>query len=157
MITLLLPEPQLTETQRAVRDWFQEGGSVTAVLLVMAVLAAVLLVVYFLTARQRSTVVDARRALPTQLFTDLLAKLDLTARQRHLVVAAATALRLENPAVILLSPAVFDRHVEEWQASSSSPAGELRHDAEPIQPAGPGSAVQSDLIVETRAVLFPQP
>ncbi len=157
MITLLLPEPQLTETQRAVRDQFLKGGSLTAVLFVMVVLAAVVLVVYYLTVRQRSTVVDARRALPTQLFTDLLANLDLAVPQRHLLEAVATSLHLKDPAVILLSPVVFDRHVEEWQASDSSAGRELHRDAEPTQPAGPGTAVQSDLIVETRAVLFPQP
>jgi hypothetical protein len=156
-MTLLLLEPQLTETQRAVRDQFLKGGSLTAVLLVLALLAAVVLVVYYLTMRQRSTVVDARRALPTQLFTDILAKLDLTPQQRHLVGAVATALRLENPAVILLSPAVFDRHVKEWQANDSSAGGEPRRDPASGHLEGLGSAVQSDLIVATRAVLFPQP
>lgn len=157
MITLLMAEPQLTETQQAVRDQFQKGGSLTAVVLVMALLAAVVLVAYYLTMRQRSTVVDTRRALPTQLFTDLLAKLDLTQRQRRLLNAVATSLRLKDPAVILLCPAVFDRHVEEWQANCSITAGELRHHTESTQPAGPSSAVQSDLIAETRTLLFPQP
>lgn len=157
MIALLLPEPQLTEIQQAVRDQFVKGGSLTAVLLVMGVLAAVLLAVYFLTARQRSKVVDARRALPTQLFTDILADLDLTEPQRHFLVGVATSLHLKEPAVILLSPVVFDRHVEKWQADDSSAGGAFRRDPGSAQPEGPGSAVQSDLIIETRTVLFPQP
>lgn len=157
MITLLMAEPELTETLQAVSDQFRKGGSLTGVLLVMAVLAVVVLVVYYLTMRQRSTVVDTRRALPTQLFTDLLAKLDLTQRQRRLLDAVATSLHLKDPAVILLCPALFDRHVEQWQANCSITAAELRHDTESTQPEGPSSAIQSDLIIETRTVLFPPP
>ncbi len=158
--TLLAPLAELTEIQRAVRDQFQKGGSLTALLLVMSGLAAVLLVAYYLTLRQRKAAVDTRHPDPQGLFNDLLNKLDLTPPQRRLLEGVARALRLGQPTVILLSPALFDRYLDQFRARQTGVSG--RHQAastpgESARSTTPGPGLESDLIAETHAVLFPQP
>ena len=116
-MTVLLAMPaQLTEVQRAVRDRFQEGGSFTAVMLVLLGVTGVVLAVYYLTLRQRRVKDNTRRASPERLFRDLMGKLDLTSPQRQYLDTMARDLRIKHPAVILLSPELFDRYLGEWQA-----------------------------------------
>lgn len=115
-MTVFLAMPaQLTEIQRAVRDRFQEGGSFTAVMLVLLGVAGVVLAAYYLTLRQRRANENARQASPERLFRDLLGKLDLTSHQRQILHTMVSDLRIKHPAVILLSPELFDCYLGEWQ------------------------------------------
>ena len=149
MMTVLLQLDGLNDVQRAVRDQFQRGGSVAGVLLVLLVLLAVVLAVYYLTQCQRKVTQAARRHDPQRLFRHLLNGLDLSAPQRHLLLAVAKDLRLKQPTVILLSPTLFDLHVKEWQTGQSGPvrtsAAIGNHPDAPEQTAA-----------QTRSVLFPQ-
>jgi hypothetical protein len=140
---MLLQTDGLTEVQRAVRDRFQEGGSSVAALLVMLVLAAVVLVAYLVTLRQRQTHALTTRPDPRKLFNGLLSKLNLTPPQRRLLNTVANARGLKHPAVILICPALFDRHVAKSQTRP-------RHDRSKGSNAPP-----PDVVAETRAVLFP--
>lgn len=160
MAMLLSSLAQLTGSQKAVRDQFQEGGSFAAVLLVLSGLAAMLYVAYYLAKRQRKTAVDTRHTDHGQLFSELVDKLDLSPPQRDLLEAAAKSLRLSKPAVILISSAMFDSYLAKWQSqqtgmSSGNRAAASSSGGSP-QTTTPGYGLQSGLIAETRAVLFPQ-
>lgn len=114
MTVLLVMPAQLTEIQRSVRDQFQEGGSFLTATLVLLGIAGVVLATYCLTLRQRRAGENARRASPEQLFRDLMDKLDLTSPQRQLLDTMTRDLRIKQPAVIVLSPDLFDRYLGEW-------------------------------------------
>ena len=150
---------QLTDIQQAVSDQFQKGGSFTAVLLVLSVLAATLFIAYYLAKRQRKTAVGARHTNHRQLFSELVDKLDLTSPQLDLLEAAAVSLRLSMPAVILISPALFDSYLEKWQSQQTGMSGGNRVAASSsdgsLQTTTPGYDLESDIVAETRAVLFP--
>ncbi len=129
----------LTEIQRSVRDYFSEGGSLLAVLLVMGLVAIVLLAAYWLTRRQqrhaeRSEHLDD----PGQLFDDLLGALPLATPQREFLSALVREERLEQPSVILLSPARYDRCVSRHQGRAGSSTGD------------------DQLVEQIRTVLFPK-
>ncbi len=106
---------RLTETQRAVSEHFQKGGSITAVLIVLSCLIAVILVVVLLTMRQRQA--DPNRVVndPQRLYRDLLEKLGLAPTQQQFLQAIATDLDLPHPTVILLSSRLFDQRCGEWK------------------------------------------
>ncbi|MGB2986278.1 MAG: HEAT repeat domain-containing protein, partial [Phycisphaerae bacterium] len=142
-MTLLSEPAPLTEIQRAVRDRFQEGGSLGMVVFIVLVLAGIVFIVFYLTRRQRNRDHSARRADPQRLFNDLLHKLDTMPEQRHLLEAVAKDLHLKRPAVILLCPALFDRYIGEWQTRQRSAS---THAA---------GASRSQLILKARGVLFP--
>ncbi len=112
---LLLQANQLTDVQRAIRDRFQEGGSVKTVLLVMLALIAMVYTAYFLATRQQKGT-GTTEPDPQRLFRDLQGRLELTHHERHLLDRVAKDLRLKHPAVILLCPALFDRYLHEWHA-----------------------------------------
>jgi hypothetical protein len=141
---MMLQADGLSETLRAVRDRFQEGGSPAAVLLVLLILAAVVFAAYLLTMRQRRAQAPATPTDPRKLYRELLDKLNITPPQRRLLDAAVEMDRLRQPAVVLLSPVLFDRYV----AGSQAPA---RHGANAGNQPG-----RSELVAETRAVLFPE-
>ncbi len=150
---------QLTDIQQAVSDQFQKGGSFAAVLLVLSGLAAMLFVAYYLAKRQRKTAADAPHTDHGQLFSELIEKLDLSPSQRDLLEATAESLCLSKPAVILISSAMFDSHVEKWQslqsgASSGNRAAASSSGGYP-QTTTPGCGLESNIVAETRAVLFP--
>lgn len=144
MAAVQLQATGLTEAQRAVRDHFQEGGSIGSVLLVVGVVAGVILAACWLARRQRRRAQKhAPRDDPDRLFGDLLRGLALTAPQRGLLDTVAKELRLRNPAVILLSPTLFDRHVDQWRA--------LNHQAcDHVDP-----RADERIVAQVRAVLFP--
>lgn len=159
MNAILLSQVQgLTEIQTAVRDHFQRGGSWITALLVLVGLALLTCLVYALTQRREEAHARIRSADPQRLFANLLGKLDLTPDQRHFLGTVAKALHLPQPAVILLSAALFDRYVEAYSSG--------RHEAIHLVQAAPGggesahakasdSRPPSDLIAKTRNTLFP--
>lgn len=114
MMVLSVMPAQLTEIQRSVREQFQEGGSFLTAMLVLLGITGVVLAAYCLTLRQRRAGEHAQRASPERLFRDLMDKLDLTSPQRQLLDTMARDLRIKQPAVILLSPDLFDRYLGEW-------------------------------------------
>ncbi len=105
---------RLTETQRAVSEHFQRGGSITAILIILSCLVAVILVVALLTMRQRHA--DPNRVVndPRRLYQDLLEKLGLAPSQQEFLQAIATDLDLSHPTVILLSSRLLDQRCGEW-------------------------------------------
>jgi hypothetical protein len=141
---ILLQVDGLTGPQRAVRNHFQEGGSIGLVLLVMAAVAGVVLIAYWLTRRQqRSAQKHARINDPQRLFGDLLQGLALTASQRRLLATVVRELGLKHPSVILLSPTLFERHIDQWRALGRSTGSDVE------------SHAGEDLVAQTRDVLFP--
>ena len=143
MRVLLAVPAQLTEIQRSVRDQFQEGGSFLTVMLVLLAIAGVVLAAYCLGLRQRRAGENAQRASPQQLFRDLMDKLDLTLPQRRLLHTIARDLRIKHPAVILLSPDLFDRYVGEWHVRQSRTIVDE------------GEQMNPRMAAQIRAVLFP--
>ena len=107
---------KLTEIQQAVRGYIREGGSLAFVLLVLLGLIGGVLLVHYLTLRQNKSERRTHHPDPQMLFRDLQGKLALTPSQRQLLDRVARDLNLENPAVLLLSSALFDRHVNAWQS-----------------------------------------
>ena len=106
---------ELTDTQRAVRDHFTRGGSIVQVLVVILAVAAVFVLAVLLANRQRSSGRADNPNDPQRLFRQLLGRLELPTPHRKLLIALANNLRLENPTVLLLSRAVYDRAVEQWE------------------------------------------
>jgi hypothetical protein len=133
---------QLTETLQGVRDHFEQGGSVSVLLLVLAGLAAAVCLAVCLTRRQRQGDGNVETADSNRLFSDLLDKLDLTAEQRHMLGTAVTDLGLGQPAVILLSPVLFDSHLDRWLGRESGAGNADR-------------ASRERVLREARKVLFP--
>jgi hypothetical protein len=142
--------PKLTETQQAVSNYFEAGGSWAAALAVVLAVGGVVLLAYLLTRRQRRRHDPVQPADPHRLFRDLLDKLTLTNRQRRFLATLASDLHLVSPATMLLCPAVFDQRVTEWQ--SVREAGARR-----AASARSGSAGnrEPDAVAQLRAVLFP--
>ena len=145
MAWVLLQVGRLTEIQREVRDHFDEGGSINKILLVLLGLAVVVFTVYCLTKRQRLAAETSRKPDPQRLFSDLLKALELTPTQRHHLEALSRDLQLTQPAVILLSPVLFDRCVAKWQANRRSAAPQAHELSDP------------DAVAGVRTALFPQP
>ncbi len=106
---------ELTDAQRAVRDHFTRGGSIVQVLVVILAVAAVFVVAVLLSHRQLSDGSAHNPNDPQRLFRELLGRLELPTPQRELLIALAINLRLQNPTVLLLSRAVYDRAVEQWE------------------------------------------
>jgi type II secretory pathway component PulF len=127
---------QLTPNQQAVRDYFQEGGSFTAVAVVLLVLVGVFLLTYLIMRRQERASAETLRDDPPDLFRSLLRRLELSSAQRNLLMTVAKGLDLTNPTVLLLSPKLFRQHVSRWGQQSS------------IQ-------IEEQLIESTEKVLFP--
>lgn len=113
-LAILVQIDRLTVLQRAVRDHFQQGGSVTSVLLLLAVIIGVVMLVKFLTQRQWQSNRPAGTDPGRELFVSLLDDLELTQAQQRVMVAFAKEQRLKNPSVILLCPTLFDRYVGQW-------------------------------------------
>jgi hypothetical protein len=103
----------LSDRVQVLRDTFLEEGhnhEATGILLaataVMVVLIAAERIRHWLRAREPDR--------PHRLFRRLLRGLGLTARQRRLLRDMAAHLRLEHPAVLLLSPQIFAAQSAAW-------------------------------------------
>ena len=110
---------QVTDVQRAVQEHFQRGGSTWTVLIILGILAGIILTTYLLTRRQERRTGATIANDPMGLYRELLTDLNLTAPQRKLMERAAKEAGLAHPAVILLSPRVFSRHVESRSTEST--------------------------------------
>ena len=131
----------LNATLRAVRDQFQDGGSIAIGLLLIAGFLTVGWVVNLLARRQSRAQATTLPSDPGRLFAELLPRLGLTPDQSKALKHVARDLRLANPATILVSPTLFDQGVERWQASRPSAQSESQEPATPM--------------TEIRATLFP--
>ena len=141
-LTWQLAAGGLTSTQQAVRDRFQQGGSVTQTLLVFLALIAAVLLLYVLTLWSRKDLPRRSNRNPRQLFLDVLSKLGLSPQQRDLITRMGADLCLKDPTVILVSRALFDKHVEEWWAQQRR-SGQVRN-----------YSVNRQLLAKARHALF---
>ncbi|MFQ5463761.1 MAG: hypothetical protein ACE5E5_14185 [Phycisphaerae bacterium] len=117
----LMQLEDLTEIQRATREHFQKGGSIVSVLSVIGGLVLGVGLAYWLSQQQQKVARNARRNDPQKLFQDLMAKVELSEPQRRVLGSVAHDLNLDQPAVLLISRALFDRHVHAWK--QRRPAG----------------------------------
>ncbi len=132
----------LSPTQQAVRDSFQEGGSITQALLVLLAMIFAVLLLYLLTLWSRWAGQRRPARNPRQLFADVLSRLGLPPQQRDLLAKVASELNLKDPTVILVSPTLFDRHLEQWRAKQRR-SGQVRNYSRDRQ-----------LLAQARRVLF---
>lgn len=107
-----LAEGGLTETQQAVRDYFQRGGSILMAAAVIVVCLGIVGLVYWLTRRQAARL--NTNDDPQGLFRFGLDRLPLTDDQRVFLSAVSRSEGLEHPTTLLLSRTLFDRHVDAW-------------------------------------------
>lgn len=134
--------------QRAVRNQFQYGGSWTSVFLVLLSLAALVMLVGWLTRIQNRLQQGAenapRNSDPQRLYAHLLCNLGLSVPQRQLLESVARDLRLPHPTTLLVSATLFDQCVEQWTRRAG------------------GAAVEADraktlqIVIRTRNRLFPE-
>ncbi len=123
----------LTEAQRAVREHFVQGGSAGTVLLVTIGLGVAVWLAYSLSRRThqagaRDSCNDAHK-----FFRDLMRRLNLAAPQRRWLSRVANDLRLDHPAVILLSRDIFDECVGRWrEENAEAPPASNRHGRFPV-------------------------
>lgn len=126
MIALTLAN--LTQNQRGVRAYFQEGGSLLVVAYVVLVIVGVVVVTYLLARRQQLAHEHHVVNSPGQLFEHVLGALELAPGQQRWLSAMAKDLGLEHPAAMLLSRKLFTHHVTSWQRltkrSTASPSPE---------------------------------
>lgn len=140
-ILLQIPTGGLSETLRAVRGRFQEGGSFPVILLLMATGLSIFWIANLLAQRQRRVRATTLPPDPGRLFSDLMSRLGMTPQQRKALEHVARDLRLANPAVILISETLFDRGLERYRAARLSDQ--------------PESSDPTALMTEIRATLFP--
>ena len=140
----LLQNTQWTPVERAVRERFQQGGSIVGVLLVVLTIATVVAITYWLTVRsERAARPNPAVSDPQGLFNDCLEDAPLARPQRQFLVSVAADLHLPDPSVMLISEDTFDECVARWRSASN--------DAEkPQRTAGDEATVSA-----TRAALFP--
>ncbi len=138
MVNVLTQVDALPEVHRAMREQFQMGGSILETVLALLGLASLVALAYALTALQRRR---AERLVtcddPQQLFGDVLDKLELSPTERRTLRTVVRDLRLDHPAVILLSETLFDRQVSKWleRRNLSRDSGGSARDAETISAA----------------------
>ena len=138
---MIAAQDQLTQTQSAVRDYFQRGGSIGVVIVVGLVLVALFVLTYVLTRRQDRQLAPPVPNDPHQLFEDLLRQLPLTDAQRDLLRQVAHDQQLDQPSILLVSPDLFNQHVKQWHKTHAA------HSAGPSDPAR--------TLADIQAVLFP--
>ena len=114
MTPVLSQSDQLPLFYQAVRDQFNQSGTLDSILVVLAGLVALISAVYFLNRLDQRATAHSEPSDAQRLFRDLLTRLGLNDSQRHLLDAVAKDLRLKNPTVLLLSERAFDRYVQEW-------------------------------------------
>ena len=124
--SLAKSEP-LVPALKAIRDRFQEGGSLAAFLLALIGMIAFVAFIYWLTRLQSRTASDKNlQPQPQQLFHDLLPKMDLIAAQRQYLVELARASSLKHPVTLLLCEQLFEQH-----ATALGSGGANREKSEP--------------------------
>lgn len=121
LMTVVAQAGGLSPVQRGVRDHFQNGGSLVAVVLVMVVIALFVVAAYFISRSTERSASAVWRDDPDALFNDLLHRLGLGVAQRKVLAQIARDRPLPNPTVMLLSQAVFDENVRRWQEGGGAP------------------------------------
>lgn len=136
---------QLTPQQRAVRDHFQEGGSLTAVLLV--ILGFILLMIFaygvFVWSRRKAKP-ELKHSAPATFLDALLEALALPESQAELVHQIVDVAQVKEPAKLLLVEKLFD----------DSSRKLLRHRAQHGGEASLESATKR--LAELKSFLFPK-
>ncbi len=121
MISVLLQSDQLPEFYRAVRDQFTRGGSPVKAVLAILVIVVLVVVVYIVNRFERRVSAPVETNDPQRLFRDMMHKLGLSAEQREQLDILSREMRLENPAVIVLSEKLFDQSITQWRGRSEDP------------------------------------
>lgn len=144
MIHTLLQSSPWSPVERAVRERFQEGGSIVGVLLVALTIAGAVAITYWLTVRsERASRPSLAVSDPQGLFNDCLEGAPLARPQRQFLLSLANDLRLPHPSVMLISEATFDECVARWRSAGD--------DGEKSRRAAGDDATAT----ATRAALFP--
>jgi hypothetical protein len=127
MMLLWMQAEGLTDFHKAIRDRFQQGGSIAAFLLAIGALVGFVLLIGVLSKWQkRAATAPTSRPDPQRLFDDLLKKLGLAAEQARLVRRMADRAALKHPTVLLLNEALFENHSAELiQSGLTTPDGRL--------------------------------
>jgi len=113
VITLLAQDSALPEALRAMRDQFQQGGSLVGLLFAILLIAALLAVVYVAVELQRRKQEGSlNRKTPLNLFEDLLAGLRLSNEEQAFLKSACQAAGLPHPAAALISEKLFDQTIK---------------------------------------------
>ena len=125
-------KPGLTETQRAVREHFSTGGSYLELFLLF--LALVACVVFLNAARRRQEHAEERDDAPdpARLFDDLMEKMVSAEPQRQFLSRVATALALGHPSILLFTPGLFDKTMDQWRKRRGSLDRESQSDQEAL-------------------------
>lgn len=133
----------LTQAQRAIRDHFQQGGSILSVFMVLIVIAAIVALAYWLSQHTAHFDGTAKRNDPVKLFFDLMRRMNFSQEQQKTLEKIVREQEVKNPAVILLCPNLFDRYVGRWE------------EQQPQSNASRKNHVRRQLLKETRQRLFP--
>lgn len=124
-MTALLASQTLSDRMAGIRDHFVEGSPWGELIAVVLGLVACLLLLA-LGYHVHHTVRRREHDHPGRLFGALVAGLGLTAAQRQVLRRMAHDLRLEHPAVLLLSPRLWRDHTARWaQAHPHAASGDL--------------------------------
>ena len=115
----------LTEIQRAIRDHFQQGGSTTAVLMVLLAIFCIFTGAVVASRAQEWFLGNGRRDDPQRLYQELLRGLKLTTRHRTILQRMGEDRLLRHPTIILLSPTLYQRHADQWRTSASASRRDL--------------------------------
>lgn len=112
-------------------------------LLVLLGLAGVVFVVLALSRRAQRKQKPELRNEPIELFKELLNELELSPSQRRVLWRVADDLQIAHPSVLVLCPALYDRHTVTWQRRFPRGAG------------SEADAVDDDFLRRLRRHLFP--
>jgi len=143
MNKLLAQVDELTAFQHAVRKEFEEGWSLNGTLLTVGFVVTLIVVTYILVRRQERQHRGDPPRRPIKLFRDLLDHLSLGGAEKQLLQSVAHRNQLANPTVLLLSPALFDRHTARYLAQR------------PVDIPKTRLSVEVELIARLREELFP--
>lgn len=133
--------------QRAVRQQFQGGESLSTIFLGVGVLVGVVVLVIVLGRLQsgwRGPNQPKEEPHPHRLYTHLLCSLGFTSTQRRVLESLGKACGLEHPTALLISDVLFDRGVASWERAA------------PTNVADAHRLEERRLISAARARLFPQ-
>lgn len=132
---------QASEHFGAISRRFREHTSLVGALLAVVAVGLVVLLAYWLSKRQAVRADDTARNDPYALFHGLLERLPLATADRVTLRKVAKDQKLEHPAVLLLSRALFRQHTDAWRIARG------RTDA---------NTVEGRAIARAEVALFPE-
>jgi len=128
--------------KRVVQEEFQKAPSFTRSAIWIGAFVAVIALAYWYDRRRKVAVSGHEKRDPTGLFHNFQEILKLPKEMKHLLDVAAKDGNLKNPAVLFLSPFLFDRYVTQQQSQEGSPnLNRLRQRLFPALPANPQKEV----------------